>query len=85
MTTIEEMQKKIKELEANVKRLEYEKDLLMAVTAGNYKRADEFKALCRDYWDAEYIELCKGDSESGLLGEYFDSDNECYIGTEGEE
>ena len=74
MTTIEEMQKKIEELEAKVGRLEYEKDVLMAVASGNYKRGDEFKALCKDYFSAEYIESCVGDKDSALVGEYFEED-----------
>ena len=62
---------RIAQLEKENERLEKEKSVLMAVAAGNYKRGDEFKAICREYFTAEYINVCARGMDSALVSEYF--------------
>ena len=57
-------------------KLKQEKDVLMAVAAGNWKRGDEFKEICQEYFTEEYIQSCVGDKGSALVGEYFQDTEE---------
>ena len=61
----------IAELEKENEKLKEEKSVLMAVAAGNYKRGDEFKAICREYFTAEYIDSCVRAMDAALVSEYF--------------
>ena len=84
-TRIAELEARIAELETELKefediylplhkeneKLKKEKSVLMAVAAGNYKRGDEFKAICREYFTAEYINSCARGMDSALVSEYF--------------
>ena len=65
------MTRRIAELEKENEKLKEEKSVLMAVAAGNYKRGDEFKAICREYFTAEYINSCARGMDSALVSEYF--------------
>ena len=62
---------RIAELEKENERLEKEKSVLMAVAAGNYNRGEEFKAICREYFTADYIDLCVRAMDAALVSEYF--------------
>ena len=65
------MTRRIAELEKENEKLKEEKSVLMAVAAGNYKRGDEFKAICREYFTAEYIDSCVRAMDAALVSEYF--------------
>jgi len=55
-------------LEKDNDKLEKEISVLLAVASGDYKRADDFKALCKERFDEEFIEACDDDT---LVGQYF--------------
>ena len=62
---------RIAQLEKENERLEKEKSVIMAVAAGNYNRGEEFKAICREYFTAEYIDSCVRAMDAALVSEYF--------------
>ena len=62
---------RIAELEKENEKLKEEKSVLMAVAAGNYNRGKEFKAICRKYFTAEYIDSCVRAMDAALVSEYF--------------
>ena len=68
--------KTILEVMKENEKLKKEKDVLMAVAAGNWKRGDEFKEICKEYFTEEYIQICVGDKDSTLVGEYFQDTEE---------
>ena len=68
---IAELEARIAELENENDKFKKEKSVLMAVAAGNYKRGEEFKAICREYFTAEYIDACARGMDSALVSEYF--------------
>eukprot|EP00964_Phaeocystis_antarctica_P035939 scaffold20548_cov105-Phaeocystis_antarctica.AAC.1 len=70
-TRIAQLEARISELEKENEKLDKEKSVLMAVAAGNYKRGEEFKAICREYFTAEYIDACARGMDSALVSEYF--------------
>jgi len=49
-------------------KLEKEVSVLLAVASGDYKRADDFKALCKERFEEEFIDACDDDT---LVGQYF--------------
>jgi uncharacterized protein YigA (DUF484 family) len=82
MTTHSET--RIAKLEARIAELEKEKSVLMAVAAGNYNRGEEFKAICREYFTAEYIDSCVRAMDAALVSEYFrDTEEEDNLLAEG--
>ena len=70
-TRIAQLEARISELEKENDKFKKEKSVLMAVAAGNYKRGEEFKAICREYFTAEYIDACARGMDSALVSEYF--------------
>jgi hypothetical protein len=62
---------RIAELEKENEKLKEEKSVLMAVAAGNYNRGKEFRAICRKYFTAEYIDSCVRAMDAALVSEYF--------------
>jgi len=49
-------------------KLEKEISVLLAVASGDYNRADDFKALCKERFEEEFIDACDDDT---LVGQYF--------------
>lgn len=66
--TIEELDEHIEKLEKDNDKLEKEVSVLLAVASGDYKRADDFKALCKERFEEEFIDACDDDT---LVGQYF--------------
>ena len=67
---------RIAELEKENEKFKEEKSVLMAVAAGNYKRVEEFKAICRKYFTAEFIDSCVRYMDATLVSEYFQDTEE---------
>jgi len=55
-------------LEKDNDKLEKEVSVLLAVASGDYNRADDFKALCKERFEEEFIDACDDDT---LVGQYF--------------
>lgn len=65
---IDDLDEQIEKLEKDNDKLEKEVSVLLAVASGNYNRADDFKALCKERFEEEFIDACDDDT---LVGQYF--------------
>ena len=65
---IDDLDEQIEKLEKDNDKLEKEVSVLLAVASGDYNRADDFKALCKERFEEEFIDACDDDT---LVGQYF--------------
>jgi len=65
---LDKLKKENEKIEKDNDKLEKEISVLLAVASGDYKRADDFKALCKERFEEEFIDACDDDT---LVGQYF--------------